>query len=481
MMLRENGRTATAGAAMATVMALATGILCGPLGASGLPPAPAAPANDGARHAAATGSWTLLGPPGQDGLSSFALSPQSARWIYAVGLAASTLYATADGGATWAALPVPPTDDSNSFAAEVAVDPQQPTGIYLASQAFSLGGHSTNLLSHSTDGGGSWTTLPAPATPTWVAVDPQDPQILYTGPPAARSADGGHSWTLPTVLPPGVTNMVIDPASPSIVYALPNSSPSLYKSVDRGLTWTLAGATIGNLDRLAVDPNSSSTLYAAAGGDLEKSVDGGATWRIVYAPADIDHHGVSTVVAAPTIPTTVYGVIMAAAPVSSADGGLTWSSVPNAGLTGAIVDLQIDPQNPRRLIANVGQQGLAAMMVPGPCTPSAAALCLGTGGRFLVTASWAAPPADGAGQAVGLTADTGAFWFFSAANLELLVKVLDGCSLNGHYWAFAAGLTNVGVTLTVTDTQTGESRTYTNPAGAPFPALQDTAAFDTCP
>ena len=36
------------------------------------------------------------------------------------------------------------------------------------------------------------------------------------------------------------------------------------------------------------------------------------------------------------------------------------------------------------------------------------------------------------------------------------------------YWVFAAGLTNVEVTLTVTDLETQEVRTYTNPLGVAF-------------
>jgi len=59
-----------------------------------------------------------------------------------------------------------------------------------------------------------------------------------------------------------------------------------------------------------------------------------------------------------------------------------------------------------------------------PCVTSAQALCLG--GRFQVTVSWKDPAgAMGAGQSVPLTADTGAFWFFSPGNLELMIKVLD--------------------------------------------------------
>jgi homoserine acetyltransferase len=65
--------------------------------------------------------------------------------------------------------------------------------------------------------------------------------------------------------------------------------------------------------------------------------------------------------------------------------------------------------------------------------------------------------------------------------VEMIVKVLDACSLNAHKWVFAGGLTNVEVTLTVTDTQTGAVKTYLNPANTAFLPIQDTAAFGTCP
>ena len=63
----------------------------------------------------------------------------------------------------------------------------------------------------------------------------------------------------------------------------------------------------------------------------------------------------------------------------------------------------------------------------------------------------------------------------------MVIKVLNGCGLNLRYWTFAGGLTDVNVVMTVTDTQTGAVKTYTNPQGAPFQPIQDTDAFATCP
>jgi hypothetical protein len=77
--------------------------------------------------------------------------------------------------------------------------------------------------------------------------------------------------------------------------------------------------------------------------------------------------------------------------------------------------------------------------------------------------------------------DSGLFWFFAETNWELQVKVLDGCSLTGRYWVFAAAATNVEYDLTVTDVTSGEHADYHHDAGPPAPAITDTLALDVCP
>jgi len=102
---------------------------------------------------------------------------------------------------------------------------------------------------------------------------------------------------------------------------------------------------------------------------------------------------------------------------------------------------------------------------PAGCQPASTRLCLG-GGRYQVEAFWRTDQGtEGHGTAVALTADTGYFWFFSATNVEAVVKVLDGIGVNGHVWVFYGALSNVEYTLTVTDTQTGLTRRYFNPQG----------------
>ncbi len=118
---------------------------------------------------------------------------------------------------------------------------------------------------------------------------------------------------------------------------------------------------------------------------------------------------------------------------------------------------------------------------PSTCSVDANTLCL-NGGRFAVTTSWQTTQgSSGMGTAVGLTGDTGYFTFFSASNVEAVVKVLDACSFANRFWVFAGGLTDVLVALQVTDTASGRVNTYLNPQGTPFQPIQDVQAFDTCP
>lgn len=116
-------------------------------------------------------------------------------------------------------------------------------------------------------------------------------------------------------------------------------------------------------------------------------------------------------------------------------------------------------------------------------------VCAGTGtgeplelrdGRFRVTLAWSTAQESGSGHPFALTDESGYFWFFDQDNVEVLVKVIDGCSFNDRFWVFAAGLTDVRVILTVEDTLAQTTRTYENFQGTAFEPIQDTDAFDTC-
>ena len=103
-------------------------------------------------------------------------------------------------------------------------------------------------------------------------------------------------------------------------------------------------------------------------------------------------------------------------------------------------------------------------------------------GRFAIQAAWssAAQHTSGYGTATALTTDTGYFWFFTSSNTEVVIKALDACSIDGHFWIFGSGLTNLGVVLTVTDTQSGTTMQYTSSDGSAFQPIQDFVSFSAC-
>jgi len=130
--------------------------------------------------------------------------------------------------------------------------------------------------------------------------------------------------------------------------------------------------------------------------------------------------------------------------------------------------------------ADDGQHGFELWTVPldgGPaCRANDLTLCL-EGERFQVSARWT----DFAGRsgdatAVPITGDTGYFWFFDDANVELILKLIDGTGYNGHHWVYYGALSNVEYTFTVTDSETGAAKRYFNPATR-FASSGDITAF----
>lgn len=117
------------------------------------------------------------------------------------------------------------------------------------------------------------------------------------------------------------------------------------------------------------------------------------------------------------------------------------------------------------------------------CFSGPESLCL-QDGRFSVTATFNEGGGTLPQTARGITSgdDSGLFYFFGKDNLELLIKVLDACNeATPRYWVFASGLTTLGVDITVTDTQTGETFDVSNTFGDAFEPVIDLDAFNTCP
>jgi len=210
-----------------------------------------------------------------------------------------------------------------------------------------------------------------------------------------------------------------------------------------------------------------------------RSADGGGHWSAVGLA--VAPFGCSSLAVAATTSATVYAGSLGGGVLASRDGGLSWSAVGDGLGSPLVTELAVDASGTDLHAGTIGEGVFEFTTALPTCLASLTTACL-HGGRFAVRGTYrTAIGLAGEGHVVPITDDTTYFWFFSPNNVEVLLKVLDGCFLNDHFWVFAAGLTDVKTLLTVTDTATGKVRTYVSPAGTAFPPIQDASAFSTCP
>lgn len=115
-----------------------------------------------------------------------------------------------------------------------------------------------------------------------------------------------------------------------------------------------------------------------------------------------------------------------------------------------------------RATAVVASEPADALSIDG-CSPSAATACL-FGGRFRVEA--VATGADGVERPAEALAfaDRQAVLSFAESGAAT-ISLLDGRASNGKIWVYWGGLSNAAFRIAITDSMTGTTRTYANPAG----------------
>ncbi len=434
---------------------------------------------------AGIGEWTSLGLPGE---SVCVVLPDaySSLNLFA-GTCGNGIFKATDSGATWAAA-------NAGIACPAAVSSlrqQGPSTLYTETRETDNQGTCSALM-RSTDGGVEWAPVNPPqgglAGPLFL--DLRTSPRLYTFSDfwvpfhlndyvLNRSSDGGITWASLRSEERVMTNLLVDPTNPSHLYLL---SDAIEESTDDGQTWAdLAGEFFNGFvpKFLALDPFHPNVLYATAGSQIVKSTDGGHNWTAFWL---IDP-SITNLIFDPFHVGILY-ILDSSGVQRSTDAGATWNPL-NAGLDGQTVNtLAFDPLG-GKLFAGTSGQGIMEYQFAAPttCNSDPDTLCL-AGGRFQVQAQWTDFNGNsGLGTVVpgAVSNNSGVLWFFSPDNWELLIKVLDGCGMNGHYWVFGGAATNVAYTIQVTDTQAGEVKTYTNPLGTTSPAITDTSAFGSCP
>lgn len=329
-----------------------------------------------------------IGPAVTSGrVIAFAVDPTD-RAKYYVAVASGGVWKTVNSGTTW----TPVFDNEGAFSiGAIALDPKNPATVWVGTgerNSQRSVGYGDGVY-RSDDGGRSWRNVGLKTSEHIgrIAIDPRDSNVVFVasqGPlwsPGGerglyKTTDGGRTWKAVITISEntGVTDVVIDPSNPDIMYAaawqrrrhfytLINGGPEsgIFKSVDGGNTWarTRSGLPPGDLGRigLSISPADTDVVYASveASGALSgifRSGDRGATWeRMGNRIAQGMYYG--QIVADPKVVDRVYipDVIMQV----SDDGGRTQRA---AGERLKHVDnhaLWIDPSNNDYLL--VGSDG----------------------------------------------------------------------------------------------------------------------------
>ncbi|MEO8432265.1 MAG: hypothetical protein ABI592_12200 [Acidobacteriota bacterium] len=417
-------------------------------------------------------------------VNSIVFDPSSSTTLYAgVGRPGSSgggVFKTTNAGASWvftsAGLP-------DSTVQVLAVDPASPVTLYA--------GTASSGVYRSRDGGTSWIQASGGLTSQTVfslAAVPGGTVFAGTANGVFRSTDGGTSWAASSdgLSDRNVQALAIDPTAPSVLYA--GTTSGVFKSSDGADAWTESSVGLTNfaVPSLVIDPSNHSTIYAGTvsvvgngpptGSGVYRSTNGGASW----APANTGIQGAGVTALATTFTGGTVYAGTGAGVFRTSNGGASWSGV-NEGLSEEVVDsVAVDPRSPGVVYAGTIQHSIFQIAFQGSigsCTSSATTLCLNNN-RFRVEVEWNAIHAGtaGNGMAIPLTTDTGAFWFFTSGNVELVIKVVDGRTFNGAFWVFYGALSDVSYTISVTDTTTGVQKIYQNPQSR-LASVADTSAF----
>ncbi len=327
--------------------------------------------------------WRSIGPAFASGrIADFAVHPGN-HAIWYVATASGHIWKTTNNGTTFQ----PVFDHYGAYAIGcLAMDPNNPDVVWAGTgennyqRAVGYG----NGVYKSVDGGKSWKNMGLKESRQigMIAIDPRNSNVVYVaaqgsiwGPGGDRglykTTDGGKTWekVLDISENTGVSNVLLDPRNPDVVYATSlqrrrhvytaiagGPETAFYKSTDGGKTWRkltsgLPAGAMGGIG-LAISPANPDVLYAkiqAEGNSsgFYRSTDRGESWTKMS-----DHYSsgqyFSEIVCDPQDVNTVYSLETIAR--VTRDGGKTWHSLGNKHRHVDDHAMWIDPQHTNHFI-----------------------------------------------------------------------------------------------------------------------------------
>jgi photosystem II stability/assembly factor-like uncharacterized protein len=277
-----------------------------------------------------------------------------------------------DAGASWAAAG---NGLINSSVASLAVDGR---GTLFASRG--------REVARTRDGGLTWSSvLQTPTALTTVAVDPQQPAVVYAttlypfglDPHIVwKSSDGGDTWSpLPYPQPARqplaglhAVDLAVDPFDSQVIYLVTQyavagipGGEGVYRSPDGGQTWAKTSLPARDFSGVTPAVARRGPVWAIWLDGAYKSTDSGQTWSLLL-PASPNLY-LQAVAPAPSNPDVVW-VAGDNVTYRSADGGATWQTLPGLigwpyfAFTFFSHPLAVDPADPG-IIYTAWQQGVS--------------------------------------------------------------------------------------------------------------------------